>query len=71
MLTCSARVTRVHGRVLGARLRCQRLSVERALQEAVDRGHSSISSEAVELRETLSTSAGGLSDGGAEKVKRA
>eukprot|EP00959_Pyramimonas_sp_CCMP1952_P469504 9495057-Pyramimonas_sp.AAC.2 len=45
---------------MGARLRGERLTVERALEEAVDRG------EAADLHEALSCAAGHVSEGGAE-----
>eukprot|EP00959_Pyramimonas_sp_CCMP1952_P045737 955680-Pyramimonas_sp.AAC.1 len=49
---------RVRGRVMGARLRGERLAVERALEEAVDRGHRGLSSGAADLQEALSCAAG-------------
>ena len=56
----------VRGRVLGARLRGERLTVERALQEAVDRGHRCLSSEASKIFDEISCVAGHAPDGGAD-----
>eukprot|EP00959_Pyramimonas_sp_CCMP1952_P228995 4788402-Pyramimonas_sp.AAC.1 len=51
---------------MGARLRGERLAVERALEEAVDRGRRGLSSEAADLHEALSCAAGHVSEGGAD-----